>query len=699
MKNFWSKIKKQSINNYKWNNIKTALKEKWYRYQINRALIAFVLFLIFTVSTMLIIETKMTNVKNLQASMINTTTIYDNQGNQAGVLQGQKGTYVSYNEINQNMRDAVLSIEDRNFYKEPGFSITGIIRAFFTNIKNKLTGANGASSGGSTLTQQLVKNAYLSQEQTLTRKIKELFLSMQVEMTYSKNQIFNMYLNHAWFGNGVWGVEDAAEKYFGVHASDLTTSQAATLAGMLTAPSIYDPYKNPEKALARRNLVLQTMYENKKLSKDQLEVAKSAKMILDDNYNDKNAYKYPWYFDAVINEAINKYHLEESKVLNGGYKIYTNLNQKNQTSLQNDYENDNLFPVKNAQAASIVLDSKTGGVLALVGGRGQHIYRGFNRATQAKRQPGSAIKPLVVYAPALASGYSVDSKLPNKKMPFGTNNYEPNNALNYESDDVPMYIALAKSYNIPAVYLMNKLGVDVGYSYAKKFDLPVTKNDKNLALALGGLSIGVSPLQLAQAYTAFANNGTMSQAYFITKIVDPNGKVIVDNKPKQKRVISESVANKMTSMMLATYTIGTGVADKPSNYQVAGKTGTTESVNNADDPYSSKDSWVVGYTKDIVAVSWMGFDKDVEGKVLPIYQWNTLAPLAKAYMTQIIPTTAMTKFNVKNLGTEDQETAESVNDSFDNIKKQAENAWNDVSKNISDGVKNAIDNLKSWLGQ
>ncbi|MBS9338272.1 PBP1A family penicillin-binding protein [Fructobacillus sp. M2-14] len=669
----------------------------WNRYQIGRLLI--VLFMAFVASTSIygVVNAKNAHVQNLQSSLSQTTDVYDNSGDKAGSLYSQKGTYVKYNQISPNLRNAVLSIEDRNFYKEHGFSIRGLARAGFLLFKNKLTGSNIISGGGSTLTQQLVKNAYLTQDQTFSRKFKELFLSIQVEKNYSKDDILTMYMNNAWFGHGVWGVEDASEKYFGVHASELNTEQAATLAGMLTNPSGFNPIDNPERSKNRRNLVIQTMYENKKISKAEAQNAKAQGIVLNDNYTGDESYRYPWFFDSVINEAINKYGLSEKDIMNKGYKIYTTLNQKDQENLQKDYEKGSLFGNQSeAEAATIVLNAKTGGVRAIIGGRNaQHTYRGFNRANQSQLQPGSIIKPLVVYTPAIIAGHSINEKLPNKKMNFGTNNYSPNNALNVQTNDIPMYEALERSYNIPAVYLLNKMGVNTGYSWGKKFGLNLSPNDKNFALALGGLTNGVSPQQMASAYTAFANGGTKSDAHYITKIVDASGNVIVDKpKAKQEKLFSKSVANKMTKMMLGTYYKGTGAGAAPDKYKIAGKTGTTENPNTPNNSNSSKDSWAVAYTNDVVQVSWEGVEDNHSS--LPIGLMSTIGNLVKTSMGQIIPNTEETSFTVADASQEGQKDKQ----------QDSENTWADNAKeNIQNGINTTVagankvwDTINGWFG-
>ena len=657
------------------------------RWQFGRFLIIVFLTFFLMMSVYLVILAKIAHVKNLQATLAQTTTVYDDSGAKAGELYSQKGTYVKYNRISQNMRDAVISSEDRNFYHEYGFSVKGIARSAVLNLKNKLLGSSAIAGGGSTLTQQLVKNAYLTQEQTITRKAKEIFLSMQVEQDYTKNQILTMYLNNAWFGNGVWGVEDASQKYFGVHASDLSTSQAATLTAMLPNPALYNPIDHPQAATERRNIVLGTMVETKRLSASQLKQSQAVPMTLNDTYDSSNKYQYPWFFDSVISEAIKTYGLTESDVMNRGYKIYTTLNQQDQTNLQQNFNNSAMFNYNtDAQAASVVLNAKTGGVRALVGGREEkHTFRGFNYATQSKLSPGSSIKPIVVYAPALEKGYSIDTSLPNTTRTFGTNGWEVHNALNVQTNNVPMYEALEHSYNVPAVYLLNKIGVNAGYDSARKFGLPLSDKDKNLALSLGGLTVGVSPMQMAQAYTAFANDGVMSDAHFITKIVDATGKVIVNHpKAKQKRVISSQVADNMTRMMLGTYTNGTGLGSAPAGFTIAGKTGTTENPNDTENSQSSKDSWAMAYTKDVVEATWMGLDDKSNNNSLPLGLTATMGPLVKTSLEEILPNTPGTNFTVTN--------PNSNTDSTDNGFK-----WSDIGSDFSKGIDNAVEGAnKTW---
>lgn len=678
-----------------WQKIDDIFGPFWRRFQINRWIIVIILTVIFITSAYLTFAAKTADVRGLKAALSQTTVVYDKDGDKAGTLYSQKGTYVNLNQISPNIQNAVLSTEDRNFYHEYGFSVKGIGRAALLAAKNKLLHRDYISGGGSTITQQLVKNALLSQKQTLDRKAREIFLSVEVENIYSKQEILTMYLNNAYFGRGIWGVEDASERYFGVHASELTYPQAAMLAAMLRSPVIYDPIGNPKNALSRRNLVLDLMVANKKLSANAAKVYQRQPIEIVNNYKREATYQYPWFFDAVINEAITRYGFTEADIMNHGYKIYTTLGQRLQTSMQDQFDDLSNYPTANVQAASVAVNPKTGGVLAIVGGRGEHVFRGFNRATQMKRQPGSTMKPLAVYAPAVQDGYTYDSKLNDEKNSYGSNSYTPTNENGVYQADIPMYQALQNSINVPAVWLLHKIGINTGFAMAQKFGMNLTNDDKNLSLALGGTHTGVSPLQLAQAYSTFTNNGVMPHAYFIRKIVDASGNVIVDNtNPGSTRVISPSTANKMTSMLQGVFTYGTGATSKPVGYALAGKTGTTEDTTNAG---GSNDKWVVGYTPDIAVATWEGYDNNRNGQSLSVDPARNVGALFKAEMTAMLPQTKGTKFSVPDVNTlvaKSSDDSDSVSGFFNSI---TDNAKKSVEKSV-DGIKDQAKNIWDKVG-
>lgn len=669
------------------------LKEKCHRYQLIRWFIVACLSIFLATSIYLIYVAKTANVKGLENALERPTTIYDKDGDRAGYLYSQKGTWVSLDKISPNVADAVLSTEDRNFYHEYGFSIKGMARALLLNLKNRIMGSSDIAGGGSTLTQQLVKNAFLSQEQTISRKAKEIFIAMQVENTYSKKQILAMYLNNAYFGNGVWGIEDASEKYFGVHASQLTVPQAATIAGMLKNPNGYNPKDHPAESRQRRNVVLTLMKDNGKLTHEQMKSYQDSPMITSDNYQYDSGYRYPYFFDAVIDEAIKKYGLSEEDIMNRGYKIYTTLDQNYQSTMQTDFADSSLFPYDaddgtRAQGASITIDPKTGGVTALVGGRNDsHVFRGYNRATQLVRSPGSTIKPLAVYAPALQHGYHYDSMVEDKYQAYGSNKYSPKNATGTYQVKIMLYQALAESKNTTAVWLLNKIGVSEGYRSAEKFGLKLSDSDKNLSLALGGLKKGVSPMTMASAYSAFANEGVKYDAHFIRRIVDASGKTIVDEEDADStRVVSEKIANEMTSMMIDVYKNGTGTSAKPYGYTIAGKTGSTQG-NGVDPTAADTDRWYIGYTPDVVLATWVGFDSNKNS----IENAGTRggAALFKSEMEGILPKTKQSQFKVKAASTLAYENISSSSNLWDSIK----NAGANIEKSGS-GIRQKVD---SWI--
>lgn len=545
------------------------------------------------------------------------------------------------------------------------------------------------TGGGSTLTQQLAKNSLLTQQQTFSRKLEELFFAIEINHVYSKKDILTMYLNNAYFGNGVWGVQDASRKYFGKNASDVTIGEAATLAGILRSPSYYNPIDHMANALSRRNLVLSLMASNGKITQQEAKAASQTGLELHDTFKNKDGYRYPYFFDAVVDEAINRYGLKEEDVMNRGLKIYTTLNQNYQGQLQDKFEQSWLFPQSatdgtQVQGASVVMDPTTGAVRAVIGGRGKHVFRGYNRATQMKRQPGSSIKPLAVYSPALQNGYHYDSELSNKLQKFGKNNYEPRNVDNQYSDKIPMYQALAQSKNVPAVWLLDKIGVNKGVQSVENFGIKVPKDDQNLALALGGLSSGVSPLQMARAYSAFANKGNLpNNSYFITKITDASGKVLAENNNTgTHRIISANTAKEMTTMMLGVFQNGTAQSAQPNGFRVAGKTGSTEVPNSYG--FGTKDQWIVGYTPDIVMATWVGFDRTNQDHYMHGVSETGITRLYKAEMEGILPYTAQTKFS---------EQAPSQL-----IKQNGSNSdWTgDLGNKLQKGIGSAGEKLNEW---
>ena len=682
----------------------------WRRFHLTKILLIIGLGFSLLTGGYLFYLAKTTNVKDLQNALKATTIIYDKNGDQAGSLTGQKGTYVELDAISENLQNAVVATEDRSFYKNSGINYGRFFLAILTL---------GRSGGGSTITQQLAKNAYLSQDQTVERKAKEFFLALEINKKYSKKEILTMYLNNAYFGNGVWGIEDASKKYFGVSASQLSLDQSAVLAGMLKGPEIYNPLYSVENATNRRNTVLQNMvaagYIDQKTADQSAAVDIHGQLV--DAYEGKSEdYRYPSYFDAVINEAVNEYGLTEEDIVKNGYRIYTELDQNYQASMQVIYDNTALFPVAEdgtrAESGSVALDPKTGGVRALVGRVGSDQnpgFRTYNYATQAARSPGSTIKPLVVYSPAVAEGWSTNKELDNSTTQYGS--YEVNNYAGIQSSPtVPMYQALAESLNLPAVATANDLGLDTVFEYGKKFGLNMDKVDKSLAVALGA-GVTTNPMQMAQAYGTFANGWVMNDAHLITKIENASGQVVKSHSQKSTRVLSGSTTDKMTNMMLGTFSNGTGVNAAPYGYTMAGKTGTTETSFNKD---LSGDQWVIGYTPDVVISQWLGFPTTDENHYLTDSSAGTASEIFRNVANSVLPYTDGTQFDsVKNsyaengiapVGEETTET-DSKEDKgfFEDVKEKASNMVDDAKKAIDEAdipgkAKNAWDTFKGWLG-
>ena len=667
-----------------WNHkIMLAIRRFWRKFHVTKLILVLILTAITAFSAFLVYTAKTTDVSGLRAGMVQVTEVYDRNNQEAGVLNINKGEFVTIDQISPNMINALVSTEDKRFYDHHGFDPMGFLRATFGLLLNR----GRVTGGGSTITQQLAKNAFLTQDQTFLRKAKELFLSFELEKKYSKDQILEMYLNNAYFGNGAYGIENASLRYFGKSAKDLTISEAAVLTGSLKAPNVYNPIDDMEATVKRRATVLQLMVTNGKITQEEADKAGAEVITVQDAYVANSRYKYPYYFDAVINEITNNYGISEEELLNKGYKIYTGLDQKMQADMEETFSNSWLFPKASdgtiAQAASVAMDPQNGDVLATVGGRTneKHTFRGFNRATQLQAQPGSTFKPLAVYTSALEEGYQPNSVLVDEKRSYGSDKYTPENWNKQYQGTVTMTEALNQSWNAPAVWLLDKIGLKKGIEKVHQFGIETDPGDEYLGIALGGLTKGVSPIQMASAYTAFANKGVRTKPRFVTKIVDANGKVIVDNTAvKDNRVTTEEVAKKMTSMLLTVYgQEGLGAPFSPSGKIIAGKTGTTEALNNEN---GSRDQWMIGYTPDVVVATWMGYDQSGNYS-LSASSREGVGPLFKLEMEGLLQYTANTAFNVEPVKTK-QANQKNQNNTLDNFiqdaQKTGEQIWNQLQE-------------------
>lgn len=537
------------------------------------------------------------------------TVLYDRHGEPFAELTNAKVEYVTLDRIPQHMRDAIVAIEDERFYHHFGVDPVSIMRAAYQNIAH-----GGIVQGGSTITQQLAKNMFFTAEQTFSRKFQEAVAAVKIEQMLDKDEILERYLNYIYFGEGVWGIQNAAQLYFGKNTEQLTLAESALLAALPKAPTHYSPYRNVEKAKARRNLVLSKMEELGYITKEEADAAKAEEIVLNRDANNMQSNRFPSYVDYAIAEVEQQLELTEAEILSGGLRIYTGLDPKVQKAAEDVYRNPGNFPENKGglQSGIALVDPSNGAVRGLVGTIGEKKqFRDFNYASQTARQPGSSIKPLAVYAPALEKGYRPHDMILDAETDFG--NYAPRNYGGREHGWVTIEEALIHSYNIPAAALLKEIGVDYGMAFARKAGLPLASEDRHLGIALGGMARGVSPLQMAQAYTAFANGGVLSEAYAVVKVEDASGRVLYERQPRQVQLMKPETAYEMTKMMEKVIQQGTGTAAKLGR-PAAGKTGTTQlpDIPEFRDSHGRvmngvRDAWFVGYTPQLVGAIWLGY--------------------------------------------------------------------------------------------
>lgn len=512
-------------------------------------------------------------------------------------------------EIPEIVRKAFLAAEDSRFYEHSGIDIRRMLSALARDLRTF-----SFREGASTITQQLVKLTHLSGEKTIARKTNEIALALQLEKRMSKDEILAAYLNTVYFGEGAYGIESAAQIYFGKKAAMLNAGEAAMLAGLVKAPSAYSPFENPSQAQKRRAYVLSRMEELGYLSEG--ESAKMRTQLLPEARFSQTD-EYPWYRDEVLRESCERLSLSADELLSGGYTIFTALSPEAQASAESLFENASAFPDDAAdgtkvQAAFCAVDPKSGAIRALVGGRNYTVRRGLNRATQSRRQPGSTFKPVSVYAAAIdALGLSPSSILDDSQRTFDSH-YTPSNAGGKYHGLVTMRAALSHSYNAASVSLIEFTGIDLAREYAIRFGLPLSDSDNYLSLALGSLTNGVTPAELTAAYAALSNGGHAVQAHTVEKIVDRNGRTVYEFTPPLRRVMTEESAYLITSMLTTAATSGSASALSGSGVSIAGKTGTA-----ACSARGNRDIWTVAYTPDLVACAWMGFDNTDSTHMLP----------------------------------------------------------------------------------
>lgn len=540
----------------------------------------------------------MAKITNLQQ----TGAIYDRYDAPVSALKGsQDRKVIPLSSLPEEVKNAFLAAEDLRFYHHFGFDPVRIFGAVLANLKS-----GGYSEGASTITQQLIKLTHLSPDKTVARKLEEIWLSVQLEAAATKDEILEMYLNYVYFGRGAYGIERAAQVYFDTDAADLTAAQAATLAAIVKAPSLYAPHLHPEANAARRAYILDTMREHELLSEEQYGLAMAEEIVIRPAQAAENA--YGWFTDAVIEEAERILGISGDALLGGGYHVYTTLDTEYQQIADACYANGKNFAAaasdgEKPQSAMACVDADSGAVLCIEGGREYTVQRGLNRATQLRRQPGSALKPLAVYAPAIESYGATTATVLNDTPTTFAGGYAPRNSGNSYHGFVTVREALKWSMNVAAVQMLSRIGVPAARSYLQKVGIPLADADQGLSLALGSLTYGVSPVQLAAAYAAFGNGGVYYEPYFIRSIQDADGNVIYSHTRKGTRVLSAETAYLMNSLLQSVTGSGTGAKLSAAGTPVAGKTGTVNMTGGG-----NRDIWMAAYNRRISTAFWMGFD-------------------------------------------------------------------------------------------
>lgn len=573
-----------------------------------------------------------------------TSVVYDANGNLISTLKGEKDVYyLEFEEIPIYATAAMVSIEDKKFYRHNGIDVKAILRAAKAMIEN-----GEVTQGGSTITQQLARNVFLSQDVTWQRKIEEMFIAVDLEKVYSKNKIMEFYMNNIYFSNGYYGIQAASKGYFNSEVKNLSLSQIAFLCAIPNNPTLYDPVTNMENTIKRRDRILKNMVEDSKISQDTCNQAMAEVITLNRPVKTKNDYVETYTYNCAIkalmkqqgfvfkteftseeeeelyNQNFKAAYAEIQKSLyNKGYRIYTsidlNLQQQLQAAVDSNLEESteqNEEGIYTLQGAAVCIDNHTGFVKAIVGGRNQNLpgYT-LNRGYQSFRQPGSAIKPLIVYTPALEQQYTPDSIVLDEKIEDG-----PVNAGDYYEGEISLRYAVQKSKNSVAWNLLEELTPAVGLSYLKAMNFSkLDPRDERPTSALGGFTNGASPIEMAAGYAALENEGKYREPTCITKITDAQGVVVYESIMEEKQIYKANAARMMTDMMVSVLKEGTGKGLELTGMPSAGKTGTTN---------DNKDGWFVGYTSYYTTSVWVGYDMPKElpglsGATYPGSIWKT----------------------------------------------------------------------------
>ncbi len=587
-----------------------------------------------------------------------TSYIYSDDGTQlAALAESEDATYLSYEDIPADVVNAFVSVEDRTFWNNSGVDYKGILRVCVNYVKTKGQVAEGAS----TITQQLARGTFLSNEKTLSRKIKEIFIARQLTKKYTKEQIMEFYCNSCCFANGIYGVEDASQKYFGRSVSDLSLSETAYICAIPNRPEYYNPLKNSENAISRRNKILQDMYECDYITKDAGDAALAENITVAEVSDEEDTF-YNYEATYAINCAIRylmkqdgfefKSHFEDDadydtynayydemykqakhKLYTGGYKVTTTMNLKAQKNLQKIFDKELAFNTKvdestgiyQFQGAMTVIDNETGKVVAMIGGRSQDELQqtySLNRGFQSFKQPGSSIKPLVIYTPALEEGYDANSTLTEIDVKAAKKSTSEK-ISKMSGQKMSLRYAVEDSKNGCAYSLYNIITPKVGLSYIENMNFSkIVQQDYTLSSGLGGLHHGTNTVEMANAYSTLENHGEYRQADCISSILDASGNEIYEE-PESKTVYTRSASDQMTDILEGVLNSSAGTAkglkwSSASDVAAAAKTGTTNDNNVA---------WFCGYTPYYTISVWVGYDypksvKGLWGNTYPAYIWK-----------------------------------------------------------------------------
>ncbi len=560
-----------------------------------------------------------------------TSIVYDTNGKQLTKFRGEKDAYyLKYEDLPVYAVASMISVEDRNFYKHSGVDYKGILRAAVEFVKRK----GSVTQGGSTITQQLARTVFLNREISWQRKVKEMFVAVELEKKYSKEDILEFYLNNVYFSNGYYGIQAASKGYFNKDAKDLSMSEAAFLCAIPNAPTMYDPLKNKEKTMTRRNKILKDMYEQNLIREDQYQEAmneeitvKKAKKSEKKNYVEtyvihcatkeimkQKGFEFKSTFDSEsekeqYEDEYEKMYAECKRTLySAGYHIYTSIDPEVQDELQSSVDNSlNGYTEKDkngiykVQASGTCIDNETGKVVAIVGGRYQkNIGYTLNRAYQSPRQPGSAIKPLLVFAPALERGWAPGSIVNDNPMK-STDKHRVRNSGGSYAGQITLRRAVQKSSNVVTMRLYEQIGPETALRYLEKMNFKyLTEEDyKYYTTCIGGFTKGTTSEEMAAGYATIQNDGEYREPTCITKITTSDGDEVMSTSAKKRSIYSETASNYMTDVLQSVVKSGTGAGAKVPNVDTAGKTGTTS---------SNRDGWFCGYTPYYTTAIWVGRD-------------------------------------------------------------------------------------------